>query len=242
MSTTITVTIIDDEKDGRDYIALLLANEFPMVEVTLQAPSVEEGYAMLKKQVPDILFLDIELGDGNAFQLLSRLNGTSSQIIFATAYEQYAINAIKNGAVDYLLKPIKKTEFVVAVKKALANIHNNRLLQSGQAAGVPEISLPTAHGFRKVAISGIVRCEADSNYTTIYLQDKTRIIVSQTLFEYEKHLSEHGFFRVHHKHLINLKHIREYIKLGGSRVVMADGSEIGVSVRKRSDFLKRYRG
>jgi len=242
MSTTgTTVNIIDDEKNGRDYIALLLANEFPGLSVTFQAPSVGEARLRLKKQAPDILFLDIELSDGNAFELLSELEALSSQIIFVTAYEQYALSAIKSGALDYLLKPIIRSEFVSAVKKALANIEKNRLLK-GKAAGLPEINLPTAHGFKKVAVSSIIRCEADSNYTTIYLADKTRIIVSQTLFEYEKHLSEHGFFRVHHKHLINLKHIKEYVKLTGSKVIMIDDSEIDVSVRRRNEFLKRYRG
>lgn len=236
MKTKTQVCIIDDEKDGRDYISLLLENEFPEIQVIFQASSVEEAYIYLTKNTPEILFLDVQLKDGTAFDLLSKFREIDSQIIFITAFEHFAIQAIKNGATDYLLKPIKKIDFIIAVNKALENIKKNKS-STVQYSNQNKISLPTLQGFKLTNITDIIRCEADSSYTTFYLSDKTKIIVSKTLHEFEDHLSEHNFFRIHHKHLINLFHLKEYIKGKGGQVVMTDNSILDVSVRKKTDFL-----
>lgn len=237
MKTKTQVCIIDDEKDGRDYISLLLENEFPDIQISFQASSVEEAYIYLTKNTPDILFLDIQLKDGTAFDLLSKFREIDSQIIFITAFENFAIQAIKNGATDYLLKPIKKIDFIIAVRKALDNIKKNKGTSSAQHPPKNKISLPTLQGFKLTNITDIIRCEADSSYTTFYLTDKTKIIVSKTLHDFEEHLSEHNFFRIHHKHLINLIHLKEYLKGKGGQVVMTDNSILDVSVRKKNDFL-----
>lgn len=236
MKTKIQACIIDDEQDGRDYISLLLENEFPEIQNSYQASSVEEAYIYLSKNTPDILFLDIQLKDGTAFDLLSKFREVDSQIIFITAFEHFAIQAIKNGAADYLLKPIKKMDFIIAVNKVLENLRKSKtatVLQSNK------ISLPTLQGFKITDINDIIRCEADSSYTTFYLTDKTKVIVSKTLHEFEELLSKYSFFRIHHKHLINLSHLKEYIKGKGGQVVMADHSVLDVSVRKKNDFLNR---
>jgi len=236
MKTKIQACIIDDEQDGRDYIALLLENEFPEIHIANQASSVEDAYIYLSKNAPDILFLDIQLKDGTAFDLLSKFREIDSQIIFITAFEHFAIQAIKNGAADYLLKPIKKMDFIIAVNKVLENIRKNKnttILQSNK------INLPTLQGFKITDINDIIRCEADSSYTTFYLTDKSRIIVSKTLHEFEELLLKYNFFRIHHKHLINLSHLKEYIKGKGGQVVMVDHSVLDVSVRKKNDFLQR---
>ncbi|HCA09951.1 response regulator [Chryseobacterium sp.] len=238
MKTKTQICIIDDEKHGRDYIALLLKKEFPEIEISFEASSVEEAYIYLTKNTPDILFLDIRLNDGTAFDLLSKFREISSQMIFVTAFENFAIQAIKNGATDYLLKPIKKIDFVIAVNKALENIkktqpvHNNPLQDS-------KIILSTLQGFRVIGIADIVRCEADSSYTTFYLINKTKIMVSKTLHEFEMMLPELNFFRIHHKHLINVDHLQEYIKGRGGQVVMSDGSVLDVSFRRKNDFLHK---
>lgn len=238
MSSKIQVVIIDDEQDGRDYIALLLANEFPDLEIAFQASTVEDAYAQLVKQQPGILFLDIHLSDGNAFELLDKLQKISSQIIFVTAYEQYAVQALRKGATDYLLKPVRKSEFIMSVNKSLENITNNR--QSSSRENSPaKINLPTQHGFKRILISDIIRCEADSNYTLFYLSDATRIVVSRTMQEFEDMLLGHDFFRVHHKHLINLHHFKEYIKGKAGQVVLSDNSVIDLSVRRKNEFMKR---
>lgn len=237
MKTKVQVCIIDDEQDGRDYISLLLKNEFPDIQILFEASSVEEAYINLMKNAPDILFLDIQLKDGTAFDLLSKFREINSQIIFITAFEHFAIQAIKNGATDYLLKPIKRMDFIMAVNKALDINKKNK--SSSTAANQNKISLPTLQGFKLTNIADIVRCEADSSYTTFYMSDKTKIIVSKTLHEFEEFLSDYNFFRIHHKHLINLSHLKEYIKGKGGQVIMTDNSVLDVSVRKKNDFLSK---
>lgn len=238
MKTKTQVCIIDDEQDGRDYISLLLENEFPEIQTVFQASSIEEGYKYLSKNSPDILFLDVQLKDGTAFDLLSKFKSLDSQIIFITAFENFAIQAIKNGAADYLLKPIKKIDFIIAVNKVLENIRKNKTASIGSLKK-NKISLPTLQGFKLTDIDDIIRCEADSSYTTFYLTDKTKIIVSKTMHEFEELLTEYNFFRIHHKYLINLSHLKEYIKGKGGQVVMTDHSVLDVSVRKKIDFLSR---
>jgi two-component system LytT family response regulator len=238
MKNKIQACIIDDEQDGRDYIALLLENEFPEIETVFQASSIEEAYIYLFKNSPDILFLDIQLKDGTAFDLLSKFKSIDSQIIFITAFENFAIQAIKNGAADYLLKPIKKIDFIIAVNKTLENIRKNKIIPTASSKK-NKISLPTLQGFKLTDINDIIRCEADSSYTTFYLTDKTKIIVSKTLHEFEEFLGEYNFFRIHHKHLINLSHLKEYIKGKGGQVIMTDSSVLDVSVRKKIDFLSK---
>ncbi|KFF24285.1 LytR/AlgR family response regulator transcription factor [Chryseobacterium vrystaatense] len=238
MKTKIQACIIDDEQDGRDYIALLLDNEFTDIHTAFQASSVEEAYIYLSKNTPDIIFLDVQLKDGTAFDLLSKFREIDSRIIFITAYENFAIQAIKSSAADYLLKPIRKMDFIVAVNKVLESIKKSKS-SSSISSNENKISLPTLQGFKLTNISDIIRCEADSSYTTFFLTDKTKIIVSKTLHEFEEHLTKYNFFRIHHKHLINLFHLKEYIKGKGGQVIMADQSVLDVSVRKKNDFLQK---
>lgn len=238
MNVKTQVFIVDDEQDGREYISLLLAREFPDLEVAFQASAIEDTYPQMLRKQPDILFLDIELADGNAFELLDKMQKLSSQIIFITAYEQYAIQAIRKGAADYLLKPIKRSDFIMAVNKALERILNSRPFS--QKEHLPaKINLPTQQGFKRILIADIIRCEADSNYTFFYLVDHTRIVVSRTLQEYEGILGEYHFFRTHHKHLVNLQHFKEYIKGKGGQIVLSDNSVIELSVRRKQEFLKK---
>lgn len=239
MKKQIQACIIDDEQDGRDYVALLLRNEFPDIHISFQGRSVEEAYIYLTKHSPDIIFLDVQLTDGNAFDLLSKFKTIASQIIFITAFENFAIQAIKNAATDYILKPINKIDFISAVNKALENSKKNK--KPIHAPIHNKITLPTLQGFRLIDIENIIRCEADSNYTTFYLSDKTKITVSKTLHEFEESLSYHNFFRIHHKHLINLNYIREYIKGKGGQIIMTDHSVLDISVRKKNEFMEKIK-
>ncbi|MGE6398054.1 LytR/AlgR family response regulator transcription factor [Chryseobacterium scophthalmum] len=237
MKNKIQIGIIDDEKHGRDYIALLLKKEFPEIEIIFEAASIEDSYKNLVKNVPDILFLDIQLNDGNAFDLLSKFKDIQSKIIFITAFENFAIQAIKNGATDYLLKPIKKIDFIIAVNKAMESIKKSKVSNNNFYKN--KISLPSLQGFKMVNIADIIRCEADSSYTTFYIVNKNKIMVSKTLHEFEEILAEHNFFRIHHKHLINLTHLQEYIKGKGGQVIMSDDSVLDVSFRKKNDFIRK---
>lgn len=236
MITKIRVSIVDDEKHGRDYIALLLEKNFPEIEIVFQAASIQETYENLIKNEPDIFFLDIQLSDGTAFDLLSKFKELSSQIIFVTAFEQYAIEAIKNGATDYLLKPINKIDFMISVKKALDKLEKKRLQNNN--INKRKISLHSIQGFKLVNVEDIVWCEADSNYTIFYMTNKSKIMVSKTLYEFERILSVHNFFRIHNKYLINMAHLQEYMKGKGGQVIMTDNTVLSVSQRKRNDFIR----
>ncbi|WP_241285631.1 LytR/AlgR family response regulator transcription factor [Chryseobacterium arthrosphaerae] len=237
MKTKIQACIIDDEKHGRDYIALLIQKEFPEFEIVFQASGIEDSYKSLLKNTPDIIFLDIQLKEGTAFDLLLKFKDIPSQIIFITAYENYAIQAIRNGATDYLLKPIKKIDFIFAVNKALENIKKVQPVHNPLQDS--KIILSTLQGFKVINIADIIHCEADSSYTTFYLVNKTKIMVSKTLHDFERILSCLNFFRIHHKHLINVDHLQEYIKGRGGQVVMSDGSVLDVSFRRKNDFLHK---
>lgn len=238
MKTKIQTCIIDDEKHGRDYITLLVKKEFPDFEIIFEASNIEDSYKNLLKNIPDIIFLDIQLRENTAFDLLSKFKELPSQIIFVTAYENFAIQAIRNGATDYLLKPIKKIDFIVAVNKALENIKKEQPIPINPLQD-HKIILSTLQGFKIINIADIVRCEADSSYTTFYLTNKTKIMVSKTLHEFELVLPDLNFFRIHHKHLINLDHLQEYVKGRGGQVVMSDGSVLDVSFRRKNDFLHK---
>lgn len=237
MKTKTQICIIDDEKHGRDYITLLLKEEFPEIEIVFQASNIEDSYKNLVKKVPDILFLDIQLRDGTIFDLLSKFKEIPSQIIFITAFENFAIQAIKNGATDYLLKPVQKLDFIIAVNKALENIKKNK--PAHHAIYENKISLPSLQGFKMVNVADIIRCEADSCYTTFYMINNAKIVVSRTLYEFEEILEGYNFFRIHHKHLINLSHLQEYIKGKGGQVIMSDNSILNVSQRKKNDFIQK---
>ena len=236
MTNKIKVGIIDDEKHGRDYISLLLKNEFPSLEIIFFAANVEEAVSLLNSNNPNILFLDVELGNKTVFDVLNQTDLEGVQLIFTTAYEQYSIRAIKNDANDYLLKPIQLDEFLEAVNKAIGKLEKQTFSNDELS---PSVYLPTKNGISKIAVSNIVRCEADSNYTSIFLTDQnSRIMLSKTLQEVEQQFTMYGFFRIHHKHLINMQHIVEYIKGKGGEVLLTDGTILPVSLRRKVEFLK----
>ena len=252
MKNKYTAVIIEDEIDNSDFIQLLLTNEFPNVEVKFVGRSISEaaGY-LLKEDHPDILFLDVQLKDGVIFELFDKIpaDNIKSQIIFITAYDRFAIPAIKANAIDYLLKPLRPMDFVVAVNKAIKNqnqlIHNvdlsnldvrkestNQVSSNGNF-----INLPTLNGFIRAKISDIVYCEADANYSTVFLSNGEKVVTSKNLKEYEKVLPTSNFFRIHHKHIINTDYITEYLKGKGGQVVLQNQFVLDVSVRRKSELL-----
>lgn len=240
--------IIDDEKDCRQIVENLLNEHFPEIEICGQAASVEEGKNLIISESPDILLLDIELEDGNAFDLLASLSDHNFHVIFITAFEHYAIQAIRHSAIDYILKPVDPQAFVEAIEK-VKRMNQNMGLLSRQIKVLLEnrsdfnrIALPTVEGFRFVNIDDIIRCEAESNYTWFHLKNKEKILVTKTLKEYDETLSDKFFVRVHQSHLINIKYVEKYIKGEGGSVVMADGTEVHVSRRRKDQFLRKMKG
>lgn len=257
----IHAVIVEDEKKSRELLKNLLKDFSDDIEVVGMADSVATGLEVIKKQQPELIFLDIKMPDGSGFDMLEKLQNTHPEVIFTTAYNQYAIQAIRFSALDYLLKPINIEELSLAIFKVKAKINErvekqsvNKSLQvllenkSAQADNI-KIGLPTQSGITFVLIKDIVMCKADGNYSLIFLKgQKNQEIVSRTLKEFEDMLTEYKFFRVHRSYLINLNHIREYSRTNqspdydgdGGSVVMNNGKHVPVSRDKRKYLLERF--
>lgn len=241
--------IIDDEEDGREYIAHYLELFFPSVNIAGKAGNIVTGQRMISDLQPDMIFMDVELGEGTGFDLLEQIPDNLSSVIFVTGHEHYALQAIKASALDYLLKPLNREEFEAAVTKAIRKADDRYYRQTigGMMSriqhnlGVRKITIPTITGFSLVEIDDIIRCEASDNYTVIYFARAPKIVVSRSLHDYEEELSDYSFIRIHHKHLINLRHVKEYAKgKGGGTVLLDDGTILEVSVRKKPDLLNAF--
>lgn len=238
--------IIDDEQNARDVIATILRKHCPEVEVAGTADSVESGRAAIQKIKPDLVLLDIHLKDGSGFELLSKVKLFNFRLIFISAYKEYALKAFKFSALDYILKPIHSRELVEAVQRASAlppltnplQVNTLRENYTGAAQKPGKIILKTLDTIHAAAVEDIVRCEADAYYSTVYLKDKSSIVISRPLKDLDEMLRESGFFRVHQSHLINLTYFVKYKKGDGGFAVLRDGTEIPVSSRKKESFLQ----
>lgn len=234
--------IVDDEKGSRDMLSGFLTKYCPDIKAAGEAENVTQAYELIKEQNPNLVFLDISMPGQNGFALLERFDRADFEVIFITAYEEYALRAIKSEAVDYLLKPIGITELKDAVSRAVLRIRNKRTLAAGNVAApaVPEkITLPIKEGFVYVNLEDIMRCEADGGYTWIYFKNKEKLLVTRSLKEFEDQLATNQFVRVHHHHLINLHYVARYMHGRSGQAIMTDGAAIDISQRKRSDFLQR---
>ncbi len=244
----IRAIIIDDEYDSRSTIFNILQNYCNNITVAGQASGVSDGLMMIMAEKPDVVFLDIQMADGTGFDLLEKIPQIDFQIIFITAFDQYALKAIKFSAIDYILKPVDPHQLVEAVGKIRKktpdfqeiNKKINILLRNRN--NFERITLPTFEGFKFINIKDIIRCESENNYTHFHLNTGEDILVTRTLKEYEETLSDLDFVRVHQSHLINLRYVDRYIKGDGGTVVMADGAEVEVSRRRKEDFLNMMTG
>ncbi|HYV95069.1 MAG TPA: LytTR family DNA-binding domain-containing protein [Chitinophagales bacterium] len=244
--------IIDDEHYSIEALDLLLKkNCSNQVDVVAKCTLPVEGMKAIAQYKPDLLFLDVEMPVMSGFDLLTSLETNGFQVIFTTAHSEYALKAIKFSALDFLLKPIDKDQLMEAVNKAeeaskeKQELHQYHLFLhnlKNDESGFKTIVLPGSSGKVFLRVDEIVRCEAESNYTIFYTANHQRVIASKTLKEFEELLSEFHFIRIHHSHLINLYHIRKYIKgYGGGKVLMMDNSTIEISRRKRDAFLQAYK-
>lgn len=233
------VMIVDDEKDTQSLIEMLLIEMFPQVSVVKKACSVTEARSYLVKNKVDLMFLDVQLGSENGFSLLDKTHHSwLPPIIFITAYDQYAIKAVKVSAEDYILKPINEEEFQVAVQNVLNKKDQVKLTAKQDNL---RIAVPSLTGLDFIDIEDIVRCEADSNYTLIYLKDNSKKMVSRSLITLEKELLNHSFLRVHHKHVVNLKLVKSYTKgTGGGFVSMFNGQAVPVSTRRKQNLFAAF--
>jgi two-component system, LytTR family, response regulator len=242
----ITAIIIDDEAKGRLALREKLLAYCPQIKLLAEATNGQEAILLIQHHKPQLIFLDIEMPRMNGFEMLNELHEKKFHIIFTTAYDQYAIKAIKYAAFDYLLKPIDIEELKTAIEKIdlkETNQTKNQVELLKQNMQHPKkqlnkLAIPTLDGLLFFDINDIIHLEANSNYTFIYFADKSKITASKTLKEFEELLPEDIFFRTHHSHLINLNYIKRYIKGDGGQIELQNGVYVDVSRRKKEEFLK----
>lgn len=245
-----TCIIVDDEERNRETLERMLNNFCPQVQILGKADSVKAAIQLMEQEMPDVIFLDVEMPGGNGFTLLEHYPEPSFEVIFTTAHDLYAINAIKFAALDFLLKPININELQEATKRAEKKLgkksgnDNQRkfealrsnLIQSDKK--FTKIAIPTSEGIDFVEADDIIIAQADRSYAQFHMKSGKKIIVSKPLKEYEELLEECNFFRVHKSHMVNLNHIEKYVKGKGGYVIMDDGSHVDVSVRRKEELLK----
>ena len=244
------VVIVEDETHQLERLISLLTEHHNDLEVSGIARSINEAERILEKVTPDLVFLDVMLPPFTSFDLLARIGQVDFEIIFTTSFEEFAVKAFRLCAIDYLIKPLVATELTEAVEKfrsrkgALKQTdHLSVLLKNFELIDnqKKKIALPSLSGYTFVSIGDIVRCESDNTYTTFFLRDKRKIIVSKTLKECETLLNGYSFFRIHNSNLVNMNMIEEYERGEGGRVKMIDGSRIDVSRRKKEEFIKLFK-
>ena len=244
----IQAIIIDDEQHCIDRLSDLL-NKYHKKSVKLLGSfkNVGDGLKAIKELSPELIFLDVQINDRTGFDLLKESGNINFKVIFATAYDKFAIQAIKFSAIDYLLKPIDADDLETAITKVKDSLSLNDMRNMikvlsqniSNPAKQKTITVPTGNELVFLSTEDIIRCESDINYTTIFLKDKKKLVVAKTLKEFEELLSDYNFFRIHNSHLINLAYIKSYNKGKGGSVILTDGSEIEVSTRRKDDFFKK---
>ena len=251
--------IIDDEKPSIQSLIWELKNisddstsehTFEIDGTTLQILGTfndsREGLKAIRTEKPDLVFLDIEMPHLNGFDLLQQLDNVDFNVIFVTAYDEFALRAFKVSAVDYLLKPLDGDDLKDALKRTFSRRDSSAMQDKlsqvfewirKNNTNFPSIALPTLEGLEFVEVDNIVRCESDSNYTIIYSKNGEKILISKTLKEVEKMLKGHHFLRVHHSHIVNLAYVKRYVKGKGGYLVMKDESTISVSRSRKIDLI-----
>lgn len=244
----IKTLIVDDEEKSRITLNNLITKHCPDLVIIGLCDSISSAVEAIETETPDLVFLDIEMPFENGFTLFEKIKNISFHVIFTTAYGQYAIKAIKYSALDYLLKPVDVDELKSAVRKCLEvkksvsdrsdefEMLLSALKLKNKSA---KIAVPTFDGLQMINANEIVKCIADESYTHITLSNGTKLVVSRILKEFEDLLSDLNFLRVHNSSLINLTHVKKYIKGDGGYVIMSDDETVEVSRRKKNELLSR---
>jgi two-component system LytT family response regulator len=243
----IKAVIVEDESNARKALENMLDFYCHEIEIAGWAESVNKASELINNVSPQLLFLDVQIKGGTSFDVLKKLEKKDVKIIFVTAYDQYAIRAIKLSAVDYLLKPLKPDELKKAVSKAVKALEDEEHLRLQFETTLENISnidkdkkiiLNTNKSVYVIKISDLIRCESCENYTYVHVRGKNKIMISKTLKEFEEMLTSYGFFRVHQSHLVNMQFVDHYLKKGIGKVHLQTGDEIPVSTRKKDEFLR----
>lgn len=244
----IRCVLIDDETASLEMMEWLLKTYCPQVKIEAMCQAAGEGIEAINRYKPDAVFLDIEMPHMNGFDMLEQFDKLFFDVVFCTAYDQFAIKAFKYSALNYLLKPVDPDDLKETVRRieekgsAPAKEQIDLLLQNLQQAVKPalqRIALTTADGLLFASTADILYCEAESNYTTVVLNNR-KIVVSKTLKEIDEALSGPAFYRIHHSYLINLAHVQKYVRGDGGYVVMSDGKAVSISRSKRQEFMEMF--
>jgi len=249
--TKITTILIDDEPRGLSSLKRLLEFNCPELEIVATCGNANEAKGKISQLKPRLIFLDIAMPEKSGFDLLNELGEIDFEIVFVTAHNDFMLQAFRFSAVDYLLKPVEDNLLTEAVKRAVKKIedktsssnietllHNIRSKEGGQKL---KMCIPSSKGFQVVNLSEIIYCEASSNYTNFHFTDKPLVCTSKPIHEYESLLEDCGFVRIHKSFVVNLEHVKEYIRGEGGLVEMTNGQDIEVSRRKKEMFLTRMR-
>lgn len=238
--------IVEDEETSREILKNYLKKYCPNVNVLGEASNIEDALVLIRNQQLDLVFLDVEMPFGNAFDLLDKVGDINFETIFVTAYNQYALDALNAHASYYLMKPvsidelIKAVDYVVEIKTKEDALQDQVLVpKTSNING--KITIPQLDGFEVINTSDILYCKADDNYTEIYLNTNKKKLVSKTLKYFEDALNDSNFVRIHKSYLVNVNEVVKYVKGKGGSVVLSNGKEIMVSASKKSDFLSYFK-
>ncbi len=241
----INAILVEDEANSREILSNYLTKYCTDVVLMGEAATIKEGLDLIKKHKPDLVFLDVEMPFGNAFDLLDQVPNRSFETVFVTAYNHYAMDALNSHAAYYLMKPINIDELVKAVDyvkeiKERESALAGKVLQSKLKKAEGKITLPQQDGFQVLDVSDIYFCKADDNYTEIYLESK-KILISKTLKYFEEALSEFSFARIHKSYLVNVNEVEKYKKGKGGSVVLSNGKELSVSASRKAQLLSYFK-
>jgi len=244
----IKAIIIDDEENCRQALNTRLKKHTADITVKDMAKDIWEGEVMIRKHLPDVIFLDVQMPGGSGFELLEKFPNPSFKVIFVTAYSDFAIKAFKFSALDYLLKPIQPDELVQCIEKlkqanqtnsAESNVKKINVLKinsQNNFNNIQRLVIPLLNGFEVVNVSDIIYCKSESNYTRFYMLSSHEYFVCKSLKEFEDLLSNLSFFRIHNSYLINLNYVKSFIKGKDGSVIMSNGHTLTISRHKKNDF------
>ena len=243
----IRTIIIEDEPVSQEMLTIMLQRHKEDIEIIDTCSTPAAGIESIEKNQPDLIFLDIQMPKMNGFDMLKKISPINFEVIFTTAFDQYAINAIKVSALDYLLKPVDDEDLTIAIKKCKERLASkkptlqfehlfNNLINKNPLDKT--LALSAADGISFIKMSEILRVEANGRYAKFHLLNKQTILVSKTLGDFEEILSANQFFRIHDSSIINLNHVKKYTRGDGGTVLLTDGMELDVARRRKDDFIK----
>ncbi len=246
----IHAVVIDDEPACRELLSMMIRRQFPEIEIVGTGCNVSSAIEVIRNENPDLIFLDINLGDGDGFQVLMEFKNLKAVLIIITAYDEFAVRAIQFSAIDYILKPVSEVELKAGVARAINKIGQDQSTEVGafvsnmnrRKSGDRKIVLRTADSIYVASIDTIVRCESDYSYTTFYISTGEKILISKRLKEVEELLDGSGFVRIHQSHLVNLNFVERFKKKEGGVLILTDGSIIPVSPNRRQILIDDLTG